>query len=270
MHVLPSLPPTVRPLSDPDSARLRKQFPDLWANPHQSCITCGGKKVFLSPEGETECNCIEQWALHRFLLNAGIGTAYQRLSWADIDAQVPVDVQEAVMDYALNAERYVNAGIGLILHGDHGTGKTLLSTLLVKKMLELGYDGYFTRFAEMLDDYTSGWRSNEEREWFIRRVRNAGVLCTDDVGKEYKGKVDLTGSIFDQVIRARVADAKPLIITTNYKMDDLRKGYGGAVMSLLTESCLDYEVTGTDYRERSRQRMLDEVKAGIVRPLVLS
>lgn len=270
MRSLPPNPPTVRPLLDPEAARLRKQDPSGWHDPHRTCKTCRKKGTFLGPDGEQwECNCIEQWALHRFLLNAGVGTSYQRVSWDDVTDQVPQAVQQAVLEYALEAERYVSAGIGLILHGDSGTGKTLLLTLLLKRLLELGYDGYFTQFNDLLDSYTAGWRDAEESEWFTKRVRNAGILVVDDIGKESKGRENVTSPLFDMVIRHRVANDKPTLITTNYSMDELRAGYGGAVMSLLAESCLDYRVTGTDYRETARQRTLEDLRQGIVRPLVL-
>lgn len=270
---LPALPDTIRTLSDPESDRLKRQHPGLWANPHTSCETCGGEKVFRMRVAqeivECACECIDQWVLHRFLLNAGIGTAYQRLTWDDIDDQVPLKVQAEVLQYADQADAYVRAGLGLILHGPHGTGKTLLATLLLKKLLGLGYDGYFTQFNELLDSYTSGWRDEEERLWFTRKVRNTGVLVVDDVGKESKGRENVTSPMFDAVIRARVADAKPTIITTNYSMEQMHSGYGGAVMSLLAESSKDLEVTGKDYRQRSRERLLQDALDNIVRPLML-
>jgi hypothetical protein len=32
------------------------------------------------------CDCKEQWILHLWMLNAGIGLAYQRLGWEQAEA----------------------------------------------------------------------------------------------------------------------------------------------------------------------------------------
>lgn len=269
MEQLPALPPTVRPLSDPESERLRQDYPGLWADPRSTCLTCEGKKVFLARDGQqTECDCVAQWVLHRFLLNAGVDIAYQRMDWDDA-LSVPDSMQMAVLEYADFASRYVNVGLGMILSGAPGTGKTLLASLLLKRLLQDGHDGYFTQFNEMLDSYTTSWRNEAERAWFTRRVRNAAILVVDDIGKEAKGRENITGSMFDAVIRARVAGARPTIITTNYTLEDMRVGYGGAVMSLLAESSLDYTVTGEDYRSRARSRVLDDLAKGVTRPFTL-
>jgi DNA replication protein DnaC len=266
---LPPLPPTIRPLSDPEYDRLREAEPGLWSDPRQSCLTCRATKVFLNQKGqETACDCMAQWSLHRYLLNAGIGTAYQRLGWDDAEG-VPGKSQMEVLEYCDRADQYVNVGLGLVLTGQTGTGKTLLAILLLKRLLADGYDGYFTQFNLMLDSYTTSWRNEEEYRWFTRRVRNAAVLVVDDIGKEAKGRENVTGSMFDTVIRSRVASARPTIITTNYTMAEMRQGYGGAVMSLLAESSKVHEVTGPDYRETAKRRLLDDIDKHVSRPFTL-
>lgn len=274
MLTLPANPSHVRPLSDADAERLRQTHTSLWSNPTQECVTCRSRGTFKARERgeivEYKCDCLQQWLLHRYLLNAGIGLRYQRVSWIDLDQQVPQAVQQAIMEYAEEADHYVIAGLGMILWGDKGTGKTLLATLLLKTLLAAGHDGYFTQFNEMIDAYTDTWRNNDEKRWFTRRMRNATLLVVDDIGKEHKGRVDMVESMFDQVIRARVANAKPTIITTNYTPDQMLSGYGGGVMSLLAESCFDHHVTGPDFRPRLRERSLQDARDGVVRPITLA
>lgn len=271
MSVLPPIPPTVRILSDEESDRLKRLNPGLWADPETKCLTCFKKGAFKARSGDqVECNCAEQWVLHRFLLNAGIGLHYQRLDWDDLDPQVSAAIQVAVLEYADSAQQFINAGLGMIISGTPGTGKTLLAVLLLKALLKQGYDGYFTQFNQMLDDYSSGWRDRSDKDWFLRRVTNAGVLVIDDIGRESKGRENVTTPMFDQVIRSRVANARPTIITTNFTKEEMQSGYGPNVMSLLAERSIDHTLNGLDYRPRANERTVDEIKSGVARPMALA
>lgn len=278
MLALPSLPPSIRPLSNPDYLRLHARYPSMPRNPGgPTCITCRGAQTFKWFDGnqrdivaDFECDCTGQWALHHALLNANVGLTYQRLGWADMTA-----TEQGALDkcrsYLATSDAYVRAGVGLILYGEMGTGKTALSTLLLKALLTQGMDCYFTTFSEMIDTYTGGWNDRDEKAWFHKRIKNAGVLVLDDVGKEYQGraKTGLPESTFDEVLRHRVAASTPTIITTNHDMTSLQKGYGGNVMSLLHERSTTYKFVGDDYRDSARGRVVGEAESGLTRPIVL-
>lgn len=263
------LPSAVRTLSTVDTERLRKKYPDLQMS-LQDCPTCKGKRKYRSSlDRYEECNCEGQFKLHRFLLNAGIDLNYQRLSWTDCTA-VQKEALAQVMEYEEYVDGYVNAGIGLLLYGDKGAGKTLLITLLMKMLLSKGFDAYFITFQELIDVYTQTWRDSEEKAWFEKRVRNAGILGIDDIGRENKGRIEIVESMFDHIIRARVGAARPTLITTNRSMEDFLSFYRSNVMSLLGESSIKIHVTGEDYRPRHKEAKLADARAGINRPIVLS
>jgi len=282
-----SNPPSVRTLNDPEADRLRKQYPDLPPSPAQ-CITCRGTKKFLwwddpaSPEREAVyylCPCKDQWILHRYLLNAGIGLAYQRLGWADVEAEEGAILK--AQNYLANAEGYVTNGLGLILYGEIGTGKTLLGALILKGLLARGVDCYFTSFGGMIELLSAGWNDDDDKQWYVRRCKNAGVLMIDDVGREHRqrrmvkgeGLTEMTTALaqstFEEVIRHRVASAKPTIVTANLNLQALEMKYGGNVLSLLSERSTTYRFEGQDFRATARMRLVDEIESGFTRPVVL-
>lgn len=276
-HLTPP-PPGIRLLRNDEVERLRQRYPKLPATPER-CPTCHGKGEFkwwgAEADGERpvvtyKCDCVSQWTLYLYMLNANVGPTYQRLAWSDVATEQ--GAIDKVTAYLENAEAYVQAGCGLILYGEMGTGKTLLSTLILKHLLGLGYDGYFTTFSEMIDTYTGGWHDAEEKAWFHRRIKNADVLVLDDVGREYQGRKQsgLPESTFDEVLRHRVASATPTIITTNLDLTRLQEGYGGNVMSLLHERSTTYRFTGEDFRDTARMRLDEEVQLGLTRPVVLA
>ncbi len=274
-------PRTAWLLEDPDSERLRRQRPSLWDEPTKSCMTCRfhktGEKSFLWWNDERteivtwECDCIAQWILHRYMLLHGIDTAYQRLGWMDATG-VPQNAQDEVIDYLDHSDAYVNAGLNLILHSpDAGTGKTLMLMLLAKGLMARGHDVYVAQMNTIVEMYTSGWRSEEDKHYFERRIMNCEVLVIDDLGKEMRdSSVNFLDRLIDRVIRSRTAAAAPTMITTNYTPEQLREGYNQYVASLLTESCFFVETSGADFRPRMMDRKVQEARDGLSRPVVLA
>jgi DNA replication protein DnaC len=271
MHVTERepLPPAIRTLSNEDTERLRRKYSDLQMS-LSACRTCRGTRRYRVPgvAFEVECFCEDQFKLHRALLNSGIELNYQRFSWTDC-AGVQKKALSCILDYADKADGYVNSGVGLLLHGEKGTGKTLLITLLLKMLLGKGFDVQFITFQELIDIYTQSWRDIEEKAWFDRRVRNAGVLGIDDVGRENKGRMEIVESMFDHIVRTRISASRPTLITTNRSLEELRTYYQSNVMSLLSESSIEFEFTGEDYRPKMSEIRTQEARDGITRPIVL-
>lgn len=282
---LPALPPTVRTLTTAESDRLKKTYSSLYTI--DNCVTCKGKKQFVWYTDESrndttdwECDCAAQWILHRFYLNSGIGLTYQRYSWTDA-RYVSSDNLERVIDYLNSAEDFVDAGYGLLLSGMKGTGKSLIAANVGKNLLLRGYGLMYLTFSSLLSSLTAGWNDEEDREWFVKRVRNAKVLVVDDIGREHRQRITDKGgtrevrttiseSAIDEVLRHRVASSLPTIITTNMSEDELRSGYGGNVMSLMAERSKVVEFQGEDFRPRANQRVEQEAKAGLRRPVMLA
>jgi len=293
--VLPSPPSCIRPLTDEQSTWLRTRYPDISFSP-ANCVTCGGKKTFnwYAPRSREQietydCDCPNQFLLHRVMLHSGIGLNFQRLGWDDF-TYLPDEHHETIANYIAGHENYVNAGIGLIAYGPMGNGKSMLANLALKGLLSFGHNGFYTTFSELLNTISGGWKDKDERQWFYRQVKNAGVLVIDDLGRESKREVLLTRGereasgaasgvqkvsrdwverSFEEVVRHRVANSKPTIITTNLDIDNIESGYGANVLSLLRERCFTMKFQGEDRRNEMRSRFITEASKGLRRPVVL-
>lgn len=267
LQSLPLPPAACKPLSDVDSRRLREKFPTLWSSPQKGCLSCQDTGTLRWADQTYRCDCRNQWMMHRWMLNAGVGLWHQRLSWQDVDT-VPPAVLTELGAYLEGHKGNIRAGLGLVLWSpDRGTGKTLLAVLATKTLMGFGVDCYFVQFSEMIDTFTAGWRDEAERAWFNKRIRNATMLVIDDLGREHKGRSEVVESMLDQVIRHRVANALPTLLTTNYSPQEIQGGYGPNVMSLLYERSAWVEVAGRDYRTRSNERARTEIASGYSRPI---
>lgn len=292
---LPSLPVGVSTLTSEESDRLRRLYPDLAPSPldhPQTCVTCRGAGTFEwyayytdEPDDTVvtyRCPCIDQWLLGRFLLSSNVKPLYQRMSMHDL-TDVEPEALGAVLEYQARSDAFVNRGIGMILHGTVGSGKSALAMLVLKRLLADGHDGYFITFSELVSRTMDSWRDVAERDYLIRRVRNAGVLVIDDIGREHhQRQVTSEGgtrsrvttatseSTLDELIRHRVAMSKPTIVTTNLDLETVDKNYGNHILSLLYEQSLIKHFGGEDFRKVARDRNLQESYRGLTRPVVVS
>jgi DNA replication protein DnaC len=240
-------------------------------------VTCRGNGLFnwWDDEGqgteivEYKCPCEEQFLLNRWLLNSGVDLRHQRQSWRDATG-VGSAVFTKLYDYTDNVDQYVGAGIGLMMHGMNGTGKTMMANLVLKRLLLDGRDCFFTTFGDLLDSFTAGWRNEDDKVWFETRIRHAGILVIDDIGKEHTGRHQVAESTFDLVLRARVGADRPTLVTTNYTPEEVRQNYAISALSLLRECSLFVEFAGIDYREELARQRIDEALRGITRPVVLA
>lgn len=283
----PPLPETVRRLSDADGDRLFSSR--RWDSPKTTCLTCNKEekiKAGVKPEDATtyrwyalgrrdeasiveyDCDCVGQYLLYRWMSWAGIGLNYQRTSWEDAH-DMPDPPLEAALNYAMNCDYHVSVGNNLIFwSSDPGTGKTFLASVLAKKLLSEGADVQFTVFADLLDLYTDSWRRPEEREHFNSRVRAAEVLFIDDLGREHPGRIPVAEAALESVIRYRVKENLPTVLTTNLNAAELTN-YGDKLASLFSERMILVEVGGSDKRKTITARVNAEHELHLSRPIVM-
>lgn len=251
----------LRCLSDPDYTRLKAEHPEI----DGSCPTCRGAGSYKWRGVENECDCREQKQLNVLYFDAGIGLPYQRKDWDDL--VIPRERLAPIYDYMDNPERFLSRGIGLLISGPNGTGKTLISNLILKKLVKEGHLCYFTTASGMVAEFTAGWNDDDEKHRFAQKFMRTNMLCLDDLGKEFKSSTKLSASTFDHILRTRVHSGRPTILTTNLGPDDLRRGYGAAALSLLLEQSIGVHIEGQDFRSQVYNRNMGEAYNDEVRPI---
>jgi hypothetical protein len=275
-HQLPPLPAAVRTLTADESDRLDGLHANL-PKSLKDCVTCGGTEKFQwyadyggSDEIVTyDCPCSDQFLMYKFFLNAGIGKAYQRYALGDCES-VDAKAIEALADYLENSDYYINRGRGLIFHGTYGSGKTLLTSILLKQLLVKRVDGYFTTFTNLLDNFAAGWRDDKERQWFDKKFRNAPLLVVDDIGKENQNLNNMATNALDGIFRSRTQNGLPTIVTTNLTPKEIETKYSLSAIELLEETSFFYSFKGSSFRTNVRERNDAEAKLRLSRPITVS
>lgn len=189
---------------------------------------------------------------------------YRNLTWdsyKDIDPKDRESMRK-VKRCSENLKIAKEMGINLLLLGRVGTGKTGLSYLILKRLLELRRKHkVFLSFAatdieEMVEMYTQTWYLDEEKREFREKIKGVDYLIIDDIGKEWRGRTRLTEAVFGSVIRHRVKWRLPTIVTSNVTLKGLKETYGEALISMLLENTLVLRFKGEDFRKRRTEEQV--------------
>lgn len=161
--------------------------------------------------------------------------------------------------YATGFEEMMEKNQGLLLYGDVGTGKTFAAACIANYLLDRGIPVVMTSFVKILE-LVQGFRGEEE-ERYIRRMNQAKLLIIDDLGAERSTEfaMEKVYNIIDSRYRAK----KPLILTTNLTMADMKEATDirySRIYDRIFEICYPIGFTGTSWRKGEAARRFNEMK----------
>lgn len=163
---------------------------------------------------------------------------------------MPSTVVRAIRDYTDNVDAELDAGRGLWLMGDVGTGKTTLAMLVSKAALDAGRSVAIYSMPRLMGLLASTYddSSDATEEILIDRLVSVDLLHVDDVGA--KTKSDWVVERFYSIVNGRYEAEKSVVMTTNIRSrEKLRDEIGERTVSRLTEMCTEVPVFGNDRRE---------------------
>jgi DNA replication protein DnaC len=193
---------------------------------------------------------------------------YNRLGWEFLDctgvSQENIDSIKEWIDVVeegkiIRAAGQVSCGLGIVLYGEPGHGKTTLSLVTLQDILRrfpleafsplenktLVRPCYFMTFTSILDLKGALMEdpSEEERSLFAGILGecqddayNIRVLVIDDVGKEQQSGSGWQKTILHHVLRTRFNNGLPTIVTSNIPLEAWGSVYGPATESFAREA----------------------------------
>lgn len=209
------------------------------------------------------CDCNHQNDLRIRYLLANIPARYWR--YGEEDWYGNQDAWEMASEYVTHWPQYRMQGIGMEFYSPgQGSGKTFLATWIARQLVQLGERVYYTRMLSLMDLY-----QHPDRFKLEAKVRNATALVLDELG--YGISESQTGyyaSKLEDLVRDRVDNALPTIITTNMEPQDLDHYYP-RIYSVLAGAQIRHEVSHEDVRRRGDTLMLDRalIQKGETRPI---
>lgn len=187
-----------------------------------------------------------------------MGQRYVGCSFEETKVLTPQfrDAFEFCQVYAVEASHMKSSGRGAFLYGNPGCGKTHLISCMANCMTENLHACMFTNVSEILKSikatFKNSFQDTEKR--IMDRLGNVDFLFLDDLGAEQvqRNEEDTWAQekVFD-VINTRYNKKLPVIITSNYSLDQLKNDRGMHVRTIdrIKSTCDVIRVTAPNYRQ---------------------
>ena len=165
-----------------------------------------------------------------------------------------------------HAQRYVeqwqtmrSESLGLLLWGGVGTGKSFLAGCIANALMAQEVPVRMTNFAHILNELNNNFSGRNE---VIDRLCRYPLLIIDDFGME-RGTEYALEQIYN-IIDSRYRSRKPLIVTTNLTLDEIRHPQDTAharIYDRLLEMCVPISCIGVSFRKETAQEKLKRLKS---------
>ena len=165
--------------------------------------------------------------------------------------------RERMNEILIQCKNYVDTfskdSCSLFFLGKTGLGKTFISSMIAKALIEKGFNVVFDSINNFLikAENEHFGRSNGNT---VETIINADLVILDDLGSEFS--TPFNNSTLYNIINTRINMEVPTIVSTNLSLSELNEKYDDRIISRLTGMYTPFRFFGTDIRQVKR-RMMD-------------
>jgi DNA replication protein DnaC len=209
---------------------------------YENCDTkeCGGKFYVISGDGIKDCKCFSKLIKYNSYNTVGIPSEFWKFDVDDIEKGFDKNIIKKYEYFRDNVETCILNKVQFWFNGLNGLGKTTISMLMLKDVIDKGYKGKVLNGFEVINYlYTDREDELEPLDFFV----------IDEFDKVKKSTID----DFCNLV-TRYMDKKSLIFSGNRSIEELRNiGYPEFFIDrlhLLTK--IDFK--GQSYRKKIKSK----------------
>lgn len=237
-------------------------FPADYLEPHFSCPDCKDTGYI----DREPCHCLKQKIIditfNQFSLTEHIGACDFKNFSLDYYSATVIDPgsQKSELELAKNAFRTSKKFVSDMLNGDTpnsilfygnvGTGKTFLSNCIAKELLANGHSVIYFSATKLFDTLRESRFARDNAKSDYNKIFNSDVLIIDDLGTE--NLTDFNLSQFFYCLNERLLKNKPMIISTNLNVIELKEHYSERISSRIYSNFNLLKFCGDDIRLRQK------------------
>ena len=156
-------------------------------------------------------------------------------------------------EYVADVKRSYITGSSICLSGNHGVGKTMTVTCILKKASQKGYSCLYTTLSDIVNVLTQG--SGEDKFLASRELRLVDFLVIDEFDPRFMASdnaADLYARTLEGVFRARSANKLPTLMCTNSPnvVESFHGPLRASIDSLMKGYTKVFPVLGEDVRKK--------------------
>ena len=236
-------------------------YPSDYLAPIYLCRECEDTGYVLTPEGTRQkCRCLRQKEHTIRYAQSNLQDLIRRENFSTLSYEYyqGEDLQhfKAAVELSKNFVEYFNQVYrNLFFYGTVGTGKSFLSGCIANELLQAGFSViYFSASGlfERLARYAFDTREKDALHAFYADLYGCDLLIIDDLGTEVTNSF-VTSQLFS-CLNERGLQRRPVIVSTNLSLEELRDRYSDRIFSRITSGFSLCKLTGPDIRiYRKRQ-----------------
>ncbi len=205
---------------------------------------CDGSGFVIDEETNTasDCRCRPQRIarVRAARLEARIPSRYREVSFEQLEgdslAAFPEQIR-VLRAFAASISENLDAGRGVWIMGDVGTGKTALAMVISKAAIAAGRTVAIYSLPRLLSVIRASIEDEGGLVGFLDRLSSVDLLHIDDVGAE-----NTTDWVIEQlysIVNTRYEEQRSIVLTTNLQPGELTEQIGQRTVSRLVEMCGD-------------------------------
>lgn len=169
------------------------------------------------------------------------------------DSEAKRAASTVVRDYSENFDERSRKGMGLILSGKPGTGKSHLAAAVLQEHIDK--DVLYATCLDLIRMVRETWRKDSERSerQVLQFLGNLDLLVIDEMGVQYG--TDGEQTVMFDILDARYRNMKPTIFLTNQDAEGLKAYLGERTFDRLRETCKLVAFEWESYRPTARKEI---------------
>ena len=184
--------------------------------------------------------------------------ALQRCTFANDVGYQPESAK--LRAYVEQFPEMLKSGAGLLLWGGVGTGKTFLAACVANALLDRSIPVLMTGTGKLLNALIGIYPS--ERNAFLESLNAYSLLILDDLGMEHSSEFAMS-QMFN-IVDGRYRTGKPLIVTTNLTLQELKHPPDLAharIYDRLLEMCTPIRINDQNVRLLRAQEQMEAMRS---------
>lgn len=158
-------------------------------------------------------------------------------------------VANILKQYVEAHERVTEQGKSILLHGNSGTGKTMLGVTILNEYMKRGYTALYMKSPAVVNWAKRAWKKDPElsQDEMIEKLLEPDIMLIDDIPKGVSSEKER--QILWDVIDGRVSNLKPTVTTSLLNKDDLKERVHEEVARRITFRGISVHFDWQQYKE---------------------